>query len=56
VQLDATRTVAIESGDSAVVRATRAALESLDAAVAAFDGGRDYDAQIGAARDALSDL
>jgi hypothetical protein len=56
VQLEATRTVAIESGDSAAVGATEAALESLDAAVAAFDGGGDYDAQIEAARDALSDL
>jgi hypothetical protein len=56
VQINATQLVAIESGDSAAAAATRTALESLDAVVAAFDAGEPYDAEIEAARSALRDL
>jgi len=56
VQLDATQIVALESGDASVAAAVRTALESLDAAVAAFDADESYDAQVNAAREALTGL
>jgi hypothetical protein len=56
VQVDATQTVAIGSGDSDAVAATGEAIQALDAAVAAFDAGEPYDEQLEAARDALSGL
>jgi hypothetical protein len=53
VQLDATQTVALDARLGDVATAAATALEQLDAAVAAFDAGQPYDAEVQAARDAL---
>ena len=56
VQLDATQTIARDAGLASVTAAVVAALESLDAAVAALDAGEPYSAEVQAARVALSEL
>jgi hypothetical protein len=56
VQLDATETVARDAGLVTVTAAVVTALESLDAAVSALDVGEPYDADVQAARAALSEL
>jgi hypothetical protein len=53
VQLDATQSVALESGDADAASATATALEQLDEAVSLLDEGERYQAQLEAARDAL---
>jgi hypothetical protein len=53
IQLDATEAVALGAGLSSQASAASAALEQLDAAVAALDAGEPYQVQVQAAHDAL---
>ncbi len=56
VQLSATQSAAVDGGIDEAIVGSAAALESLDAAVAALDAGEPYDAYVDAAREALSEL
>jgi hypothetical protein len=56
VQLSAAQSVATDAGLNDAVSAAAAALESLDAAVAALDAGEPHEGLVDAARDALSNL
>lgn len=55
-QLVATQTVALGAGLADVAAAAATAIESLDAAIAAFDAGDRYDGFVQAARGALSSI
>ncbi|MBW2509361.1 MAG: hypothetical protein JRE81_12070 [Deltaproteobacteria bacterium] len=56
VQLNAAQSVAIDAGLDAELPAVAAALEPIDAAVAALDAGEPYAELVDTAREALSDL